>query len=109
MGFLTERLPADAVAATGGGNSLTPEMVHGLPEAIQTQIVESYNEALMPLFAFMFPLALAAAVLCLFIKEKPLATSLEPEVMPEALAEGNVLITANDDGEAVRQAEPSRR
>ena len=109
VGFLTERLPADAVAATGGGNSLTPEMVHGLPEAIQTQIVESYNEALMPLFAFMVPLALAAAVLCLFIKEKPLATSLEPDVTPEALAEGNVLITADDDGEAARQAEPSRR
>ena len=61
-------------------------------------IVASYNEALMPLFLYMVPLALAATVLCLFVVEKPLATTLEPDVMPEAISEGNVMITAETEG-----------
>ncbi|EMY34786.1 drug resistance efflux protein [Arthrobacter crystallopoietes BAB-32] len=96
--LLAERLPAAAAASAGSANSLTPELVHGLPAAIQAPIVESYNEALMPLFVYMVPLVLLATVLTCFVKEKPLATSLEPDVMPEALSEGNVLINTEDAG-----------
>ena len=96
--LLTDRLPTAAVAATGGGNSLTPDMVEHLPAPVHDVIVSSYNEALMPLFIWMVPLALAAAVLCLFVMEKPLATTLEPDVMPEAISEGNVMITAETEG-----------
>jgi EmrB/QacA subfamily drug resistance transporter len=96
--LLGERLPSSAASSTGGGNSLTPGMLHQLPGPVQTIIVQSYNEALMPLFLLMIPLTAVAAVLCLFIREKPLATTLEPDVMPEAMAEGNVLITAETEG-----------
>lgn len=96
--LLGERLPAEAASATGGGNSLTPKLVHELPEAVQDIIIRSYNEALIPLFLFMVPLAVVATILCLFISEKPLATRLEPEVMPEAIGEGNVLISTEDEG-----------
>ncbi|MCC3284075.1 MULTISPECIES: MDR family MFS transporter [Arthrobacter] len=96
--LLSEKLPASAATATGGGNSLTPKMVHELPDAIQGIIITSYNEALIPLFLYMVPMAVLATILCLFIKEKPLATRLEPEVMPEAIGEGNVLISTEDEG-----------
>jgi MFS family permease len=94
--LLTERLPAAGSGGSGGANSLTPELVHGLPDAVRSLIVESYNGALMPLFAYMVPLVLIATVLTCFVKEKPLATSLEPDVMPEALSEGNVLISSDE-------------
>ncbi|NKX50522.1 MFS transporter, partial [Arthrobacter deserti] len=98
-GLLAGRLPADAAASTGGGNSVAPELVHGLPGPAQAVIVQSYNESLMPLFLLMVPLAALAAVLCLFVAEKPLATSLEPDVLPEAAAEGSVLIAADPAGD----------
>lgn len=113
-GLLAERLPVDAASATGGGNSLTPALVHALPEQLRSVIVGSYNEALIPLFLYMVPMAVIATVLCLFITEKPLATSLEPDVMPEAVGEGNVLITADTEGNHaantdLRESAPSRR
>lgn len=74
--MLTERLPADAAGGVGA-NSLTPELVRGLPDSIYTVVVESYNEALVPLFLFMVPLALIATVMLLFVEEKPLATTLD--------------------------------
>ncbi len=63
---------------------------------------------------FMIPLALIATILCFFVTEKPLATTLEPDVMPEAISEGSVLITADTEGNHpantdLRENEPSRR
>ncbi|NKX52940.1 MFS transporter [Arthrobacter sp. E918] len=95
--LLVQRLPASAASSTGGGNSLTPDLLHTMPAPVQAVIVQSYNEAMMPLFLLMIPLAVLATVLCLFIAEKPLATTLEPEVMPEALSEGNPLAGAGAD------------
>ena len=86
--LLAERLPA---SAEGGTHSLTPAAVHELPDAVRTLIVSSYNEALMPIFVFMVPLAIAAAVVLLFIVEKPLATRVEKEIPAESLAEGQLL------------------
>ncbi|MFZ3454861.1 MDR family MFS transporter [Arthrobacter sp. 7Tela_A1] len=111
--LLSENLPASAATATGGGNSLTPKLVHELPDAIQGIIITSYNDALIPLFLYMVPMAVLATILCLFIKEKPLATRLEPEVMPEAIGEGNVLISTEDEGNGpstteLRQVSQSR-
>lgn len=96
--LLIERLPA---AATGGGtpggsNSLTPASVSKLPPAIKESIISSYNDALTPIFIWMVPLALIAAVLMCFIKEHPLATAVEHDVLSESIAEGNILITADD-------------
>lgn len=47
--------------------------------------MESYNEALMPIFVFMVALALA------LVKEKPLATGVQQKITAEALAEGQLL------------------
>ncbi|WP_272896852.1 MFS transporter [Nesterenkonia sp. PF2B19] len=74
--ILADKMPADAVGE-GGSSSLTPALVSQLPEPIHTLVVESYNEALMPLFLALVPLALLATVFLLFVKEKALATTLE--------------------------------
>jgi EmrB/QacA subfamily drug resistance transporter len=76
---LAERLPEGAMQNTGGGSSITPAIVHTLPDAIRIPIVESYNEALVPLFLFIAPLGILAAVALCFIREIPLATSVDGE------------------------------
>ena len=100
--LLAERLPA---AATGGGtpggsNSLTPAVVSQLPAPIKEAIISSYNDALTPIFIWMVPLALVAAVLMCFVKQKPLATAIEHDVLSESISEGNILITADDADDA---------
>ncbi len=77
-GYLAERLPPQAAQATSGGNSLTPELVQQLPEDVRRVVVGAYSEALIPLFLYMAPMAAVAAVLCLFLTENPLATTLDP-------------------------------
>ena len=70
-----------------------------LPDAIRTIIDQAYNDALTPLFLWMVPLALGAFVLLCFVKEVPLATTIDRDVMPESLSEGELLITSADDAE----------
>ncbi|PYG01889.1 Major Facilitator Superfamily protein [Georgenia satyanarayanai] len=94
--LLVERLPAEAVESVGGGaDSLTPAMVAGLPDAIRQPIIESYNDALTPIYLWIAPLGLIAAVLLCFVKEVPLATSLDDEQVPQAAVEGNLLAPAD--------------
>jgi len=87
---LTNELVAKFSAAGGvpegtSINSLTPAGVNALPEAVRTVIVHAYNHALMPIFAFLVPLAVVALVALVFLKEVPLATSVnahEPVAKP---------------------------
>src|SRR5690554_2316352 len=94
---LMRRLPS-AGGLKGGMNSLTPDSVLHLPAAIRDHVVHAYNDALAPLFLYMVPLALAAVVLLLFVDEKPLATTIERDVMPESVAEGQLLIGSDESG-----------
>ncbi|MFV0460134.1 MAG: MDR family MFS transporter [Actinomycetales bacterium] len=91
------RLITDKLSALGGGageggavNSLTPAIVNDLPEPIRELIVESYNEALLPIYLFLVPLAAVALIVLCFIQEKKLATNVEREIPAEALAEGQL-------------------
>jgi EmrB/QacA subfamily drug resistance transporter len=78
--LVSTRLPSTGGApAAGGLNSFTPEKVQALPEAIKHIIVGAYNDALTPVFLYMVPLMLIATVLLFFVKEKPLATTIERE------------------------------
>src|SRR5690606_7203341 len=88
-------LPAGGSPA-GGINSLTPGAVKDLPDPLREIIDLAYNDALTPLFLYMVPLALAAFVLLLFVKEVPLATTLERDIMSESVAEGQLLITSEN-------------
>jgi EmrB/QacA subfamily drug resistance transporter len=80
------RLPSLGSAASGGNsNSFTPEAVQALPTAIRHIIVGAYNDALTPVFLYLVPIMLIATVLLLFVKEKPLATTIERDVVPTSL------------------------
>jgi EmrB/QacA subfamily drug resistance transporter len=83
--MLAERLPAGSGATTGSANNFTPDLVHHLPEQIQTIIVGAYNDALTPVFLFMAPIALLAALVLAFIKHKPLATTVQADALAESL------------------------
>ena len=83
--LLTERMPAGAAAAGGGENSLTPALVRDLPAGIRDIIVGAYNDALTPVFLYMVPLVIVGFVLLVFVIEKPLATTIERDILPESL------------------------
>jgi MFS family permease len=79
--LVSTRLPHVPGTPSSGGslNSFTPAKVQALPEAIKHIIVGAYNDALTPVFLYMVPLMLIATVLLFFVKEKPLATTIERE------------------------------
>ncbi|MGA1837215.1 MDR family MFS transporter [Herbiconiux sp. 11R-BC] len=83
--LLAERMPASAGSVAGGSNSFTPAAVNALPDAVRNIIVGAYNDALTPVFLYMVPLVLVAVVLLVFVKEKPLATTIERDILPESL------------------------
>jgi hypothetical protein len=79
-------MPAAATNAAGSSNALTPDSVKHLPDAVRDIIVGSYNDALTPVFLYMVPLVIIAMILLMFIKEVPLATTIDrDEVLPESL------------------------
>jgi EmrB/QacA subfamily drug resistance transporter len=70
--LFTNRL-ASAVAGIGGGQAdLQPSDVQALAPAEQAQYVNGFAHALAGSFLYVVPLALAAAVLALLLREKPL-------------------------------------
>lgn len=90
---LTENLAG--LGKTGGTgtdtSSLTPALVAGLPEQVRIPIIQSYNQALLPIVLWLVPVAILAVVVLFFVKEKALSTTVEREVMPQSLAEGQLL------------------
>jgi EmrB/QacA subfamily drug resistance transporter len=82
--LLTDRMPG-AGSAAGSSNSFTPAVVRKLPEAVRGVIIGAYNDALTPVFLYMVPLILIAVILLCFVKEKPLATTIERDIVPETL------------------------
>lgn len=93
MHLVSDRVPAGSIPSDGA-ESLTPELVNQLPGPLRELIIESYNEALVPVFLYMVPLALAAALLLVFVREKALSTTVEDEVPAESLAEGQLTVSS---------------
>ena len=83
--MLTQRMPGAESATAGSSNSFTPAVVRNLPEAVRGVIIGAYNDALTPVFLYMVPLILIAVVLLCFVREKPLATTIERYIVPETL------------------------
>jgi MFS family permease len=109
--LLTERMPAGAGSAGGGENSLTPAVVRDLPAGIRDVIVGAYNDALTPVFLYMVPLVIVGFVLLFFVIEKPLATTIERDILPESLEiDGGIweLLESNPEQAAAAAPEPLR-
>ena len=83
--LLTDRMPGGGNTTAGSSNSFTPAIVRELPAAVRGVIIGAYNDALTPVFLYMVPLILIAVVLLCFVKEKPLATTIERDIVPETL------------------------
>ncbi|MEU5467642.1 MDR family MFS transporter [Kocuria salsicia] len=77
------QVPGGAGGASGGmnANSFTPQSVHALPQMFRDPVIQSYNDALLPIFLYMIPLALVALVMLAFVVEKPLSTRVDREVV----------------------------
>ena len=77
--------PASVAAAVPGGsiNSLSPSLLHGLPVPVQDVIASAFGQALPPIFLLSVPIVALGGVLCLFIKEIPLATQSRVEAAAE--------------------------
>lgn len=98
--LLSEKLAGSQVAAGGGGDEfrqhLTPAGVAALPDAMRDPIIHAYNEALLPIFLFLVPLAVIALIALCFVEEKALSTSVQDEIPAESLAEGQLLEMVDD-------------
>jgi hypothetical protein len=70
---LARRLPADATAAVGNTDSLTPALVHALPTPVQDAVIAAYQHALTPVFRYLVPLFALGLILALLLPEKKLA------------------------------------
>jgi hypothetical protein len=66
-------------------------LVKQLPDASRLPVIESYNDALAPIFLYIAPLAIAAAILLCFLRVVPLATTIERDIPAESLAEGQLV------------------
>lgn len=82
--LLGERMP-HASGAAANSNSFTPELVNSMPPELREIIISSYNDALAPVFLYMIPLVVIAVILLLFVKETPLRTTVERDIIPESL------------------------
>ncbi|WP_269937942.1 MDR family MFS transporter [Arthrobacter sp. HY1533] len=105
--LVAEKLPGGT--GGGGAGSFTPHLVAGLPEPIKRLVIESYNEALIPLFLWMVPLAVLATIVLCFVKEVPLATKIDREtpvdISPAAMAEFEAEVKHDDAASGELEAE----
>ena len=90
-GLMDERIPAAAEAmgpegaevarsfgsGSGAANSMSPEILAGLPGPLHDAIVGSYNDALVPIYLAVVPLLLVATALLLFIREDTLKETID--------------------------------
>jgi EmrB/QacA subfamily drug resistance transporter len=83
--LLAQRMSRAGGAAAGSSNAFTPDVVRALPAAVRSVVVGAYSDALTPVFLYMVPLVLVAVVLLCFVQEKPLATTIERDILPETL------------------------
>jgi EmrB/QacA subfamily drug resistance transporter len=79
--LFTSRLAADLAGKIPASvhvsvDDITPTLVDKLPEAVRHIIQTGYSDALVPLFLWFVPLMVAGLILCFFVKETPLATTI---------------------------------
>ena len=95
-GLLAQRMPGAAGAAAGLSNSFTPAVVRNLPVAVRNVVIGAYSGALTPVFLYMVPLVLIAVVLLCFVDEKPLATTIERDILAETLEIDGLTVVSLD-------------
>ncbi|HEY3683569.1 MAG TPA: DHA2 family efflux MFS transporter permease subunit [Streptosporangiaceae bacterium] len=69
---IAEHVPAGAGAHVPSANAITPELLRKLPPPIRHGLIESFAEALPPIFLYLVPMLVVAFILAWFLKEIPL-------------------------------------
>jgi MFS family permease len=74
--IFTNRL-TDSLSTKGTGDvdSLTPAMVHSLPENLRDTVVTAYQHALVPVFGYLVPVFAIGVALAFLLPEKKLAAT----------------------------------
>lgn len=91
-GIFTHRLTSGLSSitlgtATGGSEgSLTPALVHALPEPLQSSVIAAYHSALVPIFGYLLPVFVIGLVLAVLLPERPLSTTNDPAAAADAVA-----------------------
>ena len=97
--------PLPKVTSTG----LTPQIVADMPEPLHTLIITSYNDALVPLYFWVAPLAVLGFIFLCFLPNTPLAKTLKTKPLnrehvrvgadsSDSLADQATLKESTDDG-----------
>ncbi|MER7795065.1 MDR family MFS transporter [Streptomyces sp. NPDC097640] len=86
---LAARLSAADAKIAGSTDSLTPALVHSLPDRIQDAVILAYQQALTPVFRYLLPLFALGLVLAFLLPEKRLADGSGPGTDPETPTAGD--------------------
>ncbi|MFF0095043.1 MDR family MFS transporter [Streptomyces canus] len=83
---LSDRLPTNAAKTVGDTHSLTPALVHSLPDKVEDAVVLAYQHALTPVFRYLVPVFALGLVLAFVLPEKKLADDNDhgPDATPAA-------------------------
>ena len=71
---LTARLSQRLPARLADGHALTPQLVATLPAGLREHVAGAYHDALTPIFGGLAPMMLGAALLLLFVRERPVGS-----------------------------------
>ncbi|MDX3640211.1 MFS transporter [Streptomyces sp. MB09-02B] len=67
---LTDRLPQRAGAVLPDPGSLTPDLVHALPEPLRDAYVQAYAQAMPRIFLYLTPVLVLGLLVACFLKER---------------------------------------
>ena len=81
---IAEHLSPAVAAKAPNASSLTPEVLKQLPPKIRSGFIQSFAEALPPIFLYLVPMLAVAFILAWFLKEKPLRSAQAPGKEPAA-------------------------
>ncbi|WP_338702088.1 MFS transporter [Streptomyces sp. Q6] len=70
---LADRLPAGGDLPDA--ESITPQLVHAMPEALRAPYIEAYADAMPRIFLYLVPVLVLGLLLAFFLKETPLLSS----------------------------------
>ncbi|SFN10947.1 drug resistance transporter, EmrB/QacA subfamily [Streptomyces sp. cf124] len=76
---LTDRLPERADAVLPDPGSLTPDLVHTLPDPLRDAYVQAYAQAMPRIFLYLVPVLLLGLLVACFLKER---TPVPPDEAP---------------------------
>ncbi|MDI3417391.1 MFS transporter [Streptomyces luteolus] len=79
---LTDRLPTGADLPDP--ESITPQLVHRLPEQLREGYIQAYADAMPRIFLYLVPVLVLGLLIALFLKETPLLSANAADAAPQS-------------------------